>query len=233
MTFAMMIMMDYWWFAIPGLILGMYAQYKLTSTYGRYLKVPTDAGISGAEAARIILDRAGLHNVPVEVVPGHLSDHYDPRHRKLCLSQDNYHGRSLSSVGVAAHEAGHALQHKDAYTWLNLRMAMVPVTQFASYAYYGIAILGLISGLFMKFLGIIIAIFTVIWLFQLITLPVEFNASTRAKRELMRLGLISNDEERGVSKVLNAAAMTYVAAMVTSALELLKFIMIARGSSRD
>jgi len=224
-----MIFSDYWfWFFIPGLILGLYAQLKLVSTYKRYIQVPADTGISGAEAARTILDRAGLQNLPIREVPGHLTDHYDPMRKVLCLSSENFHGRSLAAVGVAAHEAGHALQHKAAYAPLNLRMAMVPVTQFASYAWSGILILGLVTGMFYKFLGIAIAIFAVITLFQIITLPVEFNASSRAKEQLLRLGLVAQREGRAVSKVLNAAAMTYVAAMVTSLLQLLHLVMLAR-----
>src|SRR5206468_834698 len=129
---------------------------------------------------------------------------------------------------VAAHESGHALQHKAAYAPLHLRMAMVPITQFASFAWQGILVVGLISGLFYKMLGIVIAIFTIITFFQLVTLPVEFDASRRAKQQLLRLGLVHGEESVGVNKVLNAAAMTYVAAMVASLLTLLRFFMMAR-----
>lgn len=228
MTFGF-ILMDYWWFAIPGLVLGLYAQFKLRSTYNKYLQVGNAAGLSGAQAAREILDNAGLYQVPVEEVGGQLTDHYDPGKRALFLSSDNYHGTSLAAVGVAAHEAGHALQHKDAYAPLNLRMAMVPITQFASYAWQGILLVGLLMGMFHKFLGIAIAIFVVLTAFQLITLPVEFNASSRAKELLFRLGLVRGDERAGVSKVLNAAALTYVAAMVSSVLTLLQLVMLSRN----
>jgi len=225
-----MIFSEYWfWFFIPGLILGLYAQIKLSWTYKRYIHVPTETGISGGEAAREILDRAGLHDLPVHEVRGHLTDHYDPMKKALFLSSENFHGRSLAAVGVAAHEAGHALQHKSAYAPLNLRMAMVPVTQFASAAWSGILLLGLVTGMFYKFLGIAIAIFAVITLFQIITLPVEFNASSRAKEQLLRLGLVGPREASGVGKVLNAAAMTYVAAMVTSVLALLHLLLLSRG----
>ncbi len=222
------IFLDYWWLAIPGLILGLYAQFKLSATYNKYIRIGTASGLSGAQAAREILDNAGLNNVPVEEVGGHLTDHYDPTKKALFLSSENYHGNSLAAVGVAAHEAGHALQHKDAYAPLHLRMAMVPITQFASYAWQGILILGLLLGMFYKFLGIAIAIFTVIALFQLITLPVEFNASSRAKEQLVRLGIVQGAERAGVSKVLSAAAMTYVAAMVGAVLQLLQFLLLAR-----
>ena len=219
---------EYWWFAIPGLILGIYAQMRLSSTYRKYVQVGTQSGLSGAQAAREILDQAGLRDMPISEVGGHLTDHYDPTKRALFLSSENYHGNSIAAVGVAAHEAGHALQHKAAYAPLKMRMAMVPITQFASYAWSGILILGLILGAFHKFLGIAIGIFTIITLFQLITLPVEFDASRRAKEQLIRLGIIQGSERGAVSKVLNAAALTYVAAMVTSVLQLLQFVMLAR-----
>jgi Zn-dependent membrane protease YugP len=167
--------------------------------------------------------------MPVEEVGGHLTDHYDPTKRALFLSSENFHGNSMAAVGVAAHEAGHALQHKAAYAPLHLRMALVPITQFASVAWQGIIIAGFIFGMFYKLLGIAIAIFTVIAFFQLVTLPVEINASRRAKEQLIRLGLIQGDESVGVSKVLNAAALTYVAALVSSALTLLQFVMVARN----
>jgi Zn-dependent membrane protease YugP len=228
-----MIIDQYWWLAIPGLLLGLYAQFKLSSTYNRYIQVPTETGVSGAEAAREILDRAGLDSMPVEVVPGHLTDHYDPTKKALFLSSDNYFGRSLSAVGVAAHEAGHALQHKAAYAPLHLRMMMVPVTQFASMAWMGILVLGMITGMFAKFLGIAIGIFTILTAFQLITLPVEFDASRRAKEQLFKLGIIRQGERGGVSAVLGAAAMTYVAAMVTALAQLLHLLMLARSNDRD
>jgi len=223
-----LILLDYWWLAIPGLILGLYAQIKLSSTYTKYMRIPSASGLTGADAARAVLDSAGLDSMPVLEVRGHLTDHYDPTRRALFLSSENYRGTSLAALGVAAHEAGHALQHKTAYAPLKWRMALVPVTQFASYAWSGIIILGLIMGSFSQFLGIAIAIFTVIALFQMITLPVEFDASRRAREQLLRLGLIHNQEAGGVSKVLSAAAMTYVAAMVTSVLQLLQFVMLAR-----
>jgi Zn-dependent membrane protease YugP len=219
----------YMWLLVPGLILGIYAQIKLSAAYNRYLQVPTHSGSSGAEAARRILDSAGLSNVPIEMVGGHLTDHYDPRKRALFLSEENYYGKSISAVGVAAHETGHALQHQAAYAPLNLRMKLVPVTQFASVAWVGILLLGLFFSVFAKFLWVAVAIFAVITLFQIVTLPVEFDASKRAKEQLFRLGLVYSEERDGISKVLSAAAMTYVAAMVSSVLQLLRLIMIARN----
>jgi hypothetical protein len=220
----------YFLFALPGLLLGIWAQIKLHSTYAKYSQVPVESGRTGAETARRILDSAGLTEMPVEEVPGRLSDHYDPTKRALFLSSDNFHGRSVAAVGVAAHEAGHALQHQAAYGLFNLRMALVPVTQFASYAYMGIFFLGLILHLMKVVLPVIIVIFAVLTLFQLVTLPVEYDASSRAKAQLFRLGLVREDERAGVSKVLHAAALTYVAALVTSMMELLYYISAARGS---
>jgi Zn-dependent membrane protease YugP len=214
------------------LVIGTWAQIKLSSAYGKYSRVPVESGLSGAEAAREILDRAGLNNVPVQEVPGHLTDHYDPTKRALFLSSDTFHGQMVAAVGVAAHEAGHALQHQAAYGLFNVRMALVPVTQFASMAYMGIFFVGLFLGLVKVVLPIIIVIFAVMTLFQLVTLPVEYDASRRAKEQLFRLGLVHEQERAGVSKVLDAAALTYVAALVSSMLTLLYYITLARDSRR-
>ena len=221
---------EYWWLMIPGLILGIYAQIKLSAAYGKYVRVPTRSGLTGAKAAREILDHAGLSNVPIEEIGGHLTDHYDSGKRALFLSAENYEGNSIASVGVAAHETRHALQHQAAYAPLEFRMMLVPITQFASMAWMGLFFLGLFLGgpFFSKFIWIAIAIFCVLTLFQLVTLPVEFDASRRAKEQLFRLGLVHSDERAGVSQVLSAAAMTYVAALVTSVLQLLRLLMIAR-----
>ena len=217
-------------FALPGLLLGIWAQIKLHSTYAKYSQVPVESGRTGAETARRILYSDGLTEMPVEEVEGKLSDHYDPTKRALFLSSDNFHGTSVAAVGVAAHEAGHALQHQAAYGLFSLRMALVPVTQFASFAYMGIFFLGLILGMMKVVLPIIIVIFSVLALFQLVTLPVEYDASSRAKEQLFRLGLVREDERAGVSKVLHAAALTYVAALVSSVMELLYYVMAARDS---
>ena len=220
----------YFLFLIPGLLLGIWAQIKLSHAYGKYSKVPVDSGMTGAEAARKILDHAGLVNVPVEEIPGHLSDHYDPTKRALFLSSENFHGQTVAAVGVAAHESGHALQHQAAYGLFNVRMALVPVTRFASMAYMGIFFAGIILHMLNVMLPIIIAVFAVMTLFQLVTLPVEYDASRRAKEQLFRLGLVHEQERAGVSKVLNAAALTYVAALVSSMLNLLYYITLARNS---
>jgi uncharacterized protein len=215
---------------LPGLLIGLWAQAKLMSAFGKYSRVPVANGMTGAEAARHILDQAGLPDMPIVEVPGQLSDHYDPTKRALFLSSDNFHGRSLAAVGVAAHESGHALQHLHQDAMFNLRMALVPVTQFASHAWMGVVLLGFFLHIIPHYLLIAVAIFAVLTLFQLVTLPVEYDASARAKEQLFRLGLVREDERAGVSKVLDAAALTYVAALVSSMLQLLYFISAARGS---
>lgn len=226
---AILMFDPFWFLAIPGLLLGIYAQMKLSSTYNHYVRVPTQNGMTGAQAAREILDRAGLHNMPVNEVAGHLTDHYDPTKKALFLSSENYHGRSIAAVGVAAHEAGHALQHKAAYMWLQLRMWMVPATSFASSAWVIIFIAGMfLPALSGTFLSIAIGLFAVVAFFNLITLPVEFDASRRAKDQLFALGLIGGGERAAVSKVLNAAALTYVAALVSAVLQLLRLWLMAR-----
>ena len=217
---------------LPGLLIGIWAQIKLSHAYGKYSQVPVESGLTGAQAARKILNEAGLNNMPVEEVPGHLTDHYDPTKRALFLSTDNFHGQTIAAVGVAAHEAGHALQHQAAYGLFNFRMAIVPITQFASAAYAGIFLVGMFMGLLKIVLPIIIAVFAIMTLFQLVTLPVEYDASRRAKEQLFRLGLVHEHERAGVSRVLDAAALTYVAALISSAMTLLYYILLARGSRR-
>ncbi|HEX7571141.1 MAG TPA: zinc metallopeptidase [Verrucomicrobiae bacterium] len=227
----MMLNLNYIWFVfLPGLLIGLWAQWRLRSAFGKYSQVPVASGLTGAQAARRILDNAGLTNVPVEEVEGKLTDHYDPTKRALFLSSDNFNGNSVAAVGVAAHESGHALQHQAAYAMLNLRMALVPITNFASAIYGGILLLGWIMGMMKIMLPIIIVVFGVITLFQLITLPVEYDASHRAKEQLFRLGLVRESERAGVTKVLDAAALTYVAALVTSLLTLLYYITAARDN---
>lgn len=229
-----MIPMDpiFWLLLLPGLALGMYAQMRLSSTYNRYVRQGIATGMTGAQAAREILDRAGLHNMPVNMVRGHLTDHYDPIKKALFLSEENYHGHSIAAVGVAAHEAGHALQHQAAYAPLKLRMAMVPITNFATQATFFLIIGQFFLGIAnLAMLGVII--YGVVAAFQLITLPVEYDASRRAKQQLLAMGIVQRDEGPAVSKVLNAAALTYVAAMVTSMAYLIYWLSILRGSDRN
>lgn len=223
-------------FAIPGLLLGLYAQIRLSATYGKYMRVPAESGLSGAEAARRILDNAGLNDVAIEEVPGKLTDHYDPTKRALFLSSPNFNERSLAAVGVAAHESGHALQHQAAYAPLNLRMKLVPVTNFASAAYGLIFLAGMLlmrghgigGPMFHNMIWVAIGLFAVITAFQIVTLPVEFDASRRAKEQLFRLGIVRSDESVGINKVLNTAALTYVAAMISSVGQLLYLISLGR-----
>jgi Zn-dependent membrane protease YugP len=231
MTLSFLIIDQYWWLIIPGVVLGLIAQLKVQAAYNHYVRVPAASGLTGAQAAREILDRAGLFDVPVHEVGGHLTDHYDPLKKALFLSSENYRGRSLAALGVAAHEAGHALQHAAAYFPMQVRQTLVPAAQFASNAAIWIGLLGWAIG-FTKFALFGVIVFGIITLFQLVTLPVEFDASRRAKQWLLEHGLIAPQERSGVSKVLNAAALTYVAAMVSSLLTLLHFIPILRGSSR-
>jgi len=234
---AMMLIDPFWWLMVPGLLLGIYAQIRLSSAYGRYIRQPAESGLSGAEAARMLLDSAGLQDVPVAMVPGELTDHYDPVKRALFLSEANFRGRSIAALGVAAHEAGHALQHKAAYAPLQIRMMLVPATNFASKAAFLILGVGFVLtaigflsiGLFAKILPLAIGAYAVVTLFQLVTLPVEYDASRRAREHLVRAGVISGREVGAVQDVLNAAALTYVAALVTAVLELVRLIMIARS----
>lgn len=217
-------------FMVPGLLIGIWAQIKLSSAYGKYSQVNVESGMTGAEAARQVLDQAGLNDMPVQEVPGKLTDHYDPTKRALFLSTDNFHGHTVAAVGVAAHEAGHALQHQAAYGMFKLRMALVPVTQIASFAWMGVLVAGMVLNMFSQLIPVAIGIFVVLTLFQLVTLPVEFDASRRAKEQLFRLGLVRENERVGVAKVLDAAALTYVAALVSTVMQLLYFISAGRNN---
>ncbi len=222
----------YWLFMIPGLLLGIWAQIKLSHAYSKYSKVPVESGMTGAQAARRILDNAGLRDMPVEEVPGHLSDHYDPTKRALFLSSENFSGRTVAAVGVAAHESGHALQHQAAYGIVRCPHGIGAGDAVCEHGLHGNFLLGMFMNFLSIALWIIIATFSVITLFQLVTLPVEYDASRRAKEQLFRLGLVREDERAGISKVLDAAALTYVAALVSSILNLLYYITLARDSRR-
>ena len=211
--------------------LGFWAQMRVSSTYNRYLQVQSRGRITGAEAARFVMQRAGIEDVDITVVPGKLTDHYDPVNRRLALSQDNYKGTSLAALGVAAHEAGHAIQHKVGFSMLNMRMALVPMTGFASKLLPILLICSFFLPIFplATVIPLIVGIYLILTVFQLITLPVEFDASKRAKQELVHLGIIQEDEMVGVRKTLDAAAWTYVAAFVASLGTLLYYLMILVG----
>ena len=212
-------------FMVPAFILSLVAQGLVKSSFSKYSKVGNRRGITGAEAARRILDSSGLSNVRIEAAQGRgLSDHYDPRTKVLRLSPDVYGKASLASVGVAAHEAGHALQDSRGYTPLKLRSALVPAAQLGSTLAWPLLFLGMFLGVMgMVKLGVIF--FSGAVLFQVVTLPVEFNASARAMRALEGVGILSGDELSGARRVLSAAALTYVAAAVTAVLQLLYFLL--------
>lgn len=209
-------------FGIP-MLLGFWAQHKVKSTFARNLEVGVSNGMTGAQVARYVLDSNGLQDVPVEETPGTLSDHYDPRSRSVHLSSHVYHGVSVASTAVGAHEVGHAIQHAQAYSFFKLRSAMFPAVQFAS----NIWMLFLLGGIFLNILGFIyvaIALYAIAVLFQIVTLPVEFDASRRAKQQLNDLGLVASTESAGVQSVLRAAAWTYVAAALAAVAVLLYYL---------
>lgn len=212
---------------IPAILFTIYAQFKVSSTTSRYLQVNTRRGYTGEQVARRILDSNGLYNVSIEMVRGHLSDHYDPRNNVVRLSQDIYYGTSVTSVAVAAHECGHAIQHAKGYTPLNFRTALVPVVNFSSNISWLLMMLGFIMPTMGVFLKVGILLFSASVLFQIVTLPVEFNASNRAVVQLGNLGIVEGNEKSQSRKVLTAAALTYVAAALTSVLQLLRLLAIA------
>ena len=201
---------------IVPILVGLWAQMKVKSAYGKYVKVQSRGRISGYEAAQAVMASAGIHDVEIVECHGTLTDHYDPNHKRLALSRENYQGSSLAALGVAAHEAGHAIQHKQEYGPLKLRMSLVPITGFASQFLPMIMFGGFFFGFGPITINIGIAIYLVLTVFQLVTLPVEFDASKRAKAQLAGLGIVEPDEMQGVTKTLDAAAYTYVAAFVSS-----------------
>lgn len=209
------------------LIVGLWAQHKVSSTYAKWSKVPSQSGITGAQAAELVMKNAGINNVEIVQVPGHLTDHYHPLEKRLALSKENYYGTSLAALGVAAHEAGHAIQDKEAYAPLKFRAALIPVTNFASQLLPFI----IFGGLIMGFFGLIklgIGIYLVLTLFQLITLPVEFDASNRGKKALLSTGILTTRESPGVVETLHAAGFTYVAAFISSLANLIFFVLMTR-----
>lgn len=210
---------------IIAFILTLVAQFRVKGTFNKWAQVENSSGMTGYDAARHMLDSNGLHDVPIEPVRGALTDHYDPIQRVVRLSEPVYYERSIAAVSVACHEVGHAIQHKVKYPMLVARHKMFPVVNFAS----GIAPFLLLAGFFFNafnLIGLGIIFFSAAVAFQLVTLPVEYNASNRARDIMVSEGYISNEEERGVSKVLNAAALTYVAAALLSLLELIRYILI-------
>ena len=224
---------------LPAMIFAIIAQFKVKSTFEKYDRVATARNLSGAEAARKILDRNGLYDVKIERVRGHLTDHYDPRVNVIRLSDATYDSVSVAALGVAAHEAGHAVQHAKGYLPIKIRSAIIPVTQFGSKLAMPVFLIGLLltsfgymdnyAGGVIMMVGILL--FSLTTLFQLITLPTEFNASSRALRTLEESDLLYGEEISGAKAVLSAAAMTYVAALATSLASLLRLVLIASNAS--
>jgi hypothetical protein len=224
---------------IPPLLLSAWAQWKVKSAYAKYAQVGTHSGLTGAQVAQQVLRDAdiGLANGPspgrgagvaLEAIPGHLTDHYDPRDHTLRLSEDVYYGQSVAALGIAAHEVGHAIQHANAYAALMWRNAIYPVTSFASTLAWPLFFIGLLVGIpVLLQIGIILFSFAVV--FTLLTLPVEFDASSRALKALAHGGYLTQDELYGARRVLSAAAWTYVAAAAMAVLQLIRLLLLARG----
>lgn len=214
------------------LIIPLWASGRVKSAYNKYSKIRNSADMTGAEVARKILDDNGLYDVRIEEVKGQLSDHYDPRAKTVRLSSENYHKPSVAGAAVAAHEVGHAIQDAENYSFLNARSALAPVANIGSNASFFFLIAGLLFSVSnLVLVGIVFMAAAV--LFQLVTLPVEFNASNRAMEQMVSSGIIRNNEERETKKVLNAAAMTYVAGALVALLELLRFVLMFLNMNDD
>lgn len=221
---------------IVPLLFGLYAQMRVSRAYNKNVRIPSRGHITGREAAAAVMESAGIHDVEIVRVAGQLTDHYDPLHKRLALSEHNYDGTSLAALGVSAHEAGHAIQHRVGYAMMQFRQVLVPSTQIASGAAQFLIILGIFlgakaaGGIFLMLGAIALAIIT---LFQLVTLPVEFDATARAKAQLVRLGIVERDEMAGVHETLDAAALTYVAAFVAALGSLLHILLLLTGGRSD
>lgn len=214
------------------LLLPLWASNKVNRTYKKYMKIANSSHMTGAQVARKILDENGLYNVRVEETKGFLSDHYDPRTKVVRLSSHNYHNYSQAAAAVAAHEVGHAIQDAEGYAFLRFRHALVPVASLGSNMSYMLIFLGFIlNALNFVVIGIVLMAFAV--LFQIVTLPVEFNASSRAMNQLVSSGIITSSEHRETKKVLDAAALTYVAAAIVAVLELLRFVLLFLNANRE
>ena len=219
--------------SILGFIIVIWAQWYISHSYGKYKRISNKKGLSGFEVARQILDQNDLSDIHIVETKGELSDHYDPSHRVVRLSHDIFHGTSVAAMAVAAHEVGHAIQDKTGYVFMNIRSFLVPIVNLVSYLGYFVSIIALFFGAigYLK-VGLVIILATI--LFQLITLPVEFNASNRARKQIEMLHLADQNDQDGVKKMLTAAAMTYVASLVSSLLNLLRMVlMILANSDRE
>ena len=216
-----------------GVLLSLWAQGRVNSTYSRYSRVRSMTGLTGAEAARRLLNSQGIYDVTVRPVAGNLTDHYDPRTKTVNLSQSVFKSTSVAAIGVAAHECGHAIQDNESYAPLRIRTAIVPAANFGSAISWPLILMGLIfGGIGSPLVEIGILMFSLAVLFQLVTLPVEYNASSRAVKLLDSQGILSGSEVDGTRKVLNAAALTYVAAAATSILQLLRLVILFGGRDR-
>ena len=221
---------------IIPMLFGLYAQMKIRSAYGKNVQIESRGRIRGAEAALAVMQSAGITDVEIVEVPGELSDHYDPTHKRLALSSDNYPGTSLAALGVAAHEAGHAIQHKVGYAMMGIRQTLAPATQIAASVSNLVLIAGILlistslGGTLLTFGAIALGMICV---FQFVTLPVEFDATRRAKAQLVQLGILDQDEMPGVNETLDAAALTYVAAFVAALGSLLHILMMLSGRRDD
>jgi len=217
---------------LPALILSIYASWKVRSTFEYYSQIPNSRRITGAEAAKLLLSSLGLYDVKVELTPGALTDHYDPRTKTLRLSEPVYYSPSISALGVCAHEIGHAIQHAEGYFALALRSSLVPIAGFGTNMAFPLFLIGFIFGSY-SLMNIGILLFSLGVLFYLITLPVELNASKRARELLLTTGLVTQRESEGVKAVLNAAALTYLAAAAMAILQLFRLILLANMRRRD
>lgn len=225
--------MDYWYLilVVPTIVIALIAQFRVTSAFKKYSKYNTKHGLTAAEITRRILNENGLFDVSVQRVSGNLTDHFDPKNKVIRLSDSVHDSTSIAAIGVAAHEAGHAVQHATNYLPIKIRNSLVPVANFGS----SIAPFLIIMGILLSFEGLTwigIILYSTIALFQLVTLPVEFNASSRAIKTLSSMMILDDTESRGARKVLSAAALTYVAALLTSIANLLRFVLLARGRNR-
>lgn len=216
---------------IIGVIITMIVQAYMTSTFAKYQRVESQSGLTASEACKIILDSNGINNVSIGHVPGSLTDHYAPTKKELNLSDTTYSSRSIAAIGVAAHEAGHAIQDHKKMALLNFQMSLVPVVNFASRLSIPVIIIGIVLGIF-NLIQFGIVLFSATLFYQLVTLPIEFNASSNAIKTLRENSLMNEVELEGVKKVLTAAALTYVAAAASTVLQLLRFVLIANNSRR-
>ena len=212
---------------LPGMLISGAASLAVRAAFNRYSQVASRRGITGAQAAQTLLQRAGIDDVTIIPTDGDLSDHYNPSNRQLALSENVYHSSSVAAIGIACHEAGHAIQHAEKYAFLGMRTALVPLAGIGSSLGYVVMLVGLLMSM-TPLLLVGAALFSLVLLFQVITLPVEFDASSRAKHLVLEAGIVDPDEREGIDRVLNAAALTYVAAVISSMLTLLYFFMRAR-----